>query len=98
MYVTDEGAKLQLGLFLCIKFLPLLNPFQVCSQRNVSTTQQELKYSAQTLNALNSSLDISPNARAHPRAASSVEAHHCVNSPDTGRNSGGRRMKKFAIV
>ena len=26
----------------------------------------------------------------HSRAAPSVEAHHHVNSPDTGRNSGGR--------
>ena len=24
----------------------------------------------------------------------SVEAHHRVNGPDTGRNSGGRRIKK----
>ena len=27
-------------------------------------------------------------------AAPSVEAHHRVNSPDLGKNSGGRRIKK----
>ena len=30
----------------------------------------------------------------HSRAALSVEAHHPVNSPDTGRNSGGRWEKQ----
>ena len=28
----------------------------------------------------------------HTRAAPSVEAHYHVNGPDTGRNSGGRRI------
>ena len=28
----------------------------------------------------------------HSRAAPSVEAHHCVNDPEPGRNSGGRRI------
>ena len=41
--VTDQVVKLWFGLFLCIKFLPLLNPFQDYSQKNVSTRQQELK-------------------------------------------------------
>ena len=31
----------------------------------------------------------------HNRAVPSVEAHHHVNGPDTGRNSGGRRIKIF---
>ena len=35
-----------------------------------------------------------PTLELHSRAAQSVEAHHRVNSPDTGRNSGGRRIKK----
>ena len=30
----------------------------------------------------------------YSRAAPSVEAHHYVNGPDTGRNSGGRQIKK----
>ena len=30
----------------------------------------------------------------HRRAVPSVEAHHHVNSPNTERNSGGRRKKK----
>ena len=42
--VTDEVVKLCLGLFVFIKFLPLLNPFQADSQRNILTTQQELKF------------------------------------------------------
>ena len=45
--------------------------------------------------SLKPNLDISPESRARPelhiRAAPSVEAHHC---PDTGRNSGGRRIIK----
>ena len=35
-----------------------------------------------------------PILEIHNRAVPTVEAHHCVNSPDTGRNSGGRQMKK----
>ena len=34
-----------------------------------------------------------PNLELHSRATSSVEAHHHVNGPDTGRNSAGRRIK-----
>ena len=45
-----------------------------------------------------SSLDISPESEPaqelNRRAAPSVEAHHRVNGPNTGRNSGGRRIKK----
>ena len=44
--------------------------------------------------ALNSSLDRSPESEPAKeltsRAAPRVEAHHRVNGPDTGRNSGGR--------
>ena len=36
-----------------------------------------------------------PKQELHSRAAPSVEAHHLVNGPDTGRNSRGRRKKKF---
>ena len=39
----DEVVKLRVGLFLCIKFLPLLNPNQACSQRNVSTNKKDGK-------------------------------------------------------
>ena len=31
----------------------------------------------------------------HSRAAPNVEAHHRVNSPNTGRNSRGRQIKKY---
>ena len=31
------------------------------------------------------------------RAVPTVEAHHCVNGPDTGRNSGGRPIKKIQL-
>ena len=36
-----------------------------------------------------------PVLELHSRAAPSVEAHHRVNGPDTERNSGGRRTKKY---
>ena len=36
-----------------------------------------------------------PAKEQHSRAAPSVEAHHRVNGPDTGRNSGGRRIKNI---
>ena len=42
-----------------------------------------------------------PALELHSRAAPSVEAHHRVNGPDTGRNSGGRRIikkKNFKIT
>ena len=43
-----------------------------------------------------------PQIRARPkaksRAASSVEAHHCVHGPNTGRNSGGRRIIKKSFL
>ena len=42
-------------------------------------------------------LNQEPALELHSRAAPSVEAHHCVNSPDTGRNSGGRRTVKKPI-
>ena len=32
------------------------------------------------------------------RAAPSVEAHHCVHGPNTGRNSGGRRINFFLML
>ena len=42
---------------------------------------------------------ISPNQEPalelHSRAAPSVEAHHHINSPETGENSGGRQIKKL---
>ena len=44
MYVMDAVVRLRVGLFHWIKFLPLLNPFLAYSQRNVLTTQQELKF------------------------------------------------------
>ena len=34
-----------------------------------------------------------PVLELHSRAVPSVEVHHCVNGPDTGRNSGGRWKK-----
>ena len=36
-----------------------------------------------------------PTLELHSRAAPSVEAHHHVSSPNTGRNSGGRWIKKL---
>ena len=40
-----------------------------------------------------------PRILAHPkaisRAAPSVGAHHCIQGPNTGRNSEGRRIKKL---
>ena len=39
-----------------------------------------------------------PTLELHSRAAPSVEAHQRVNSPDTGRNSGGKWIKKFETV
>ena len=36
----------------------------------------------------------SPESELHSRAAPSVEAHHRSVGPDTGRNSGGRQIKK----
>ena len=48
--------------------------------------------------ALNTCLDTSPESEPalelHSRAVPSVEAHHRVNGPDTGRNSGGRQIIK----
>ena len=35
-----------------------------------------------------------PALELHSRAAPIVEAHHRVNGPDTGRNSGGRQIEK----
>ena len=34
-----------------------------------------------------------PTLELNSRAAPSVEEHHSVNGPDTGRNSGGRQIK-----
>ena len=46
--------------------------------------------------------DISPESEPalelHSRAAPSVEAHHHVNGPDTGRNLGGRRIIKKGLL
>ena len=39
-------------------------------------------------------LNQEPALELHSRAAPSVEAHHCVNGPDTERNSGGRSIVK----
>ena len=39
-----------------------------------------------------------PTLELHSRDAPSVEAHHRVNGPDTGRNSGGRRKKKLLFI
>ena len=33
-----------------------------------------------------------PALELHSRAAPSVEAHHCSDGPDVGRNSGGRQI------
>ena len=35
-----------------------------------------------------------PTLELHIRAAPSVEVHHLVSGPTTGRNSGGRQIKK----
>ena len=47
---------------------------------------------------IKSHLDTSPKSELaldlHCRAAQSVEAHHRVSRPNTGRNSGGRQIKK----
>ena len=37
---------------------------------------------------------LEPTLELHSRAAPSVEAHHGIDDPDTGKNSGGRRIKK----
>ena len=46
-------------------------------------------------------LDTSPKSEPalepHSRAVPSVEAHHHVNCPNTGRNSGGRGIKKVKL-
>ena len=56
------------------------------------------KKKARAYYSLNSSLDLSPESEPaqelQSRAASSVEAHHRVNGPDTGSNSGGRQVIK----
>ena len=39
-----------------------------------------------------------PALQLHSRAALSVVAHHWVNSPDTGKNYGGRRKKNLMWV
>ena len=44
--------------------------------------------------ALKTNLDTSPKSELISRAAPSVEAHHRSVGPDTGRNSGGKRIKK----
>ena len=45
-------------------------------------------------------LDTSPKSEPalelHSRAATSVEAHHCVSSPNTGINSIGKREKTLS--
>ena len=45
---------------------------------------------------INMSHDQEPALELHSRAVPSVDAHHGVNGPDTGSNSGGRRIKKLA--
>ena len=49
--------------------------------------------------AYNISPNQEPALELHGRAAPSVEAHHRVNSPDTGRNSRGRgdNIKKVSL-
>ena len=39
---------------------------------------------------------LEPALELSSRAAPSVEAHYCVNGPNTERNSGGRQIKKYA--
>ena len=39
-----------------------------------------------------------PAQELHSRAVPSVEAHHCVNGPNTKRNSGGRQIIKKALA
>ena len=53
-------------------------------------TQQDAK-SAQKMN------NIEPTLELNSRATPSVEAHHPVNGPDTGRFSGGRRIKNLTF-
>ena len=47
-------------------------------------------------------LDTSPKSEPalelHSRAAPSLEAHHCKDGPDAGRNSGGGRKKSFSTA
>ena len=43
---------------------------------------------------VNKSPKSEPALELHSRAAPSVEAHQHVSGPNTGRNSGGRRIKK----
>ena len=38
-------------------------------------------------------LDSSPKSKLHSRAVPSVEAHHCSDGPNAGRNSGEGRNK-----
>ena len=40
----------------------------------------------------------SPALKLHSGAAPSVEAHHRVNGPDRGRNSGARWIKKIIVA
>ena len=39
-----------------------------------------------------------PTLELNSRAASNLEAHHCVNGPYTGRNCGGRQIIKKKTV
>ena len=43
---------------------------------------------------INKSPKLEPILELQSRAAPSVEAHHHVSSPNTGRNSGGRQIIK----
>ena len=40
----------------------------------------------------------SPALELHSKAAPNVEAHKCVNGPDTGKNSGGGQIKKSFLL
>ena len=46
----------------------------------------------------NTSPKLEPTLELHSRAVPSAEANHLVNGPYTGRNSGGRQIKKRYII
>ena len=71
-------------LFEYQSFVPYSNHF-LSTRQKVSTIEKHTE-----IKALNQEL--------HSRAAPNVEAYHRVNGPDTGRNSGGRRIIKKDLL
>ena len=49
----------------------------------------------ETIQTMDTSPKSEPTLELHSRAAPSVEAHHHVSSPNTGRNSKGRQTIKI---